>query len=262
VTANASCFFVEAGRFQPGSGVPYFRVQPLPCRAPATQPGSAAVRAPTAARTLSLASSSWFSPATAATTCAESVRCFPPAFTSPPAESRFSSASSGTCSSPASATSARNPGSTEWPDPGSSSGRPSRYFQSSRVRTASAAIRPVRFPARGSTVTSASRDGGQPGRPRIPNAAANSSSPSHSPSRSRTVTASGSPVFRDPYIAPIAAATTGSGSGHGTGCTDMTCPFCSQDKRNNSGLSSTMATITARSENTDRRAVNKPPGSP
>ena len=65
-------------------------------------------------------------------------------------------------------------------------------------------------------------------------------------SRSRTVTASGDSVFRDPYIAPIAAATTGSGSGHGTGCIDMTCPFCSQDEGNNSGRSSIiMATVTA-----------------
>jgi hypothetical protein len=41
----------------------------------------------------------------------------------------------------------------------------------------------------------------------------------------------------------------------------MTCPFCSQDKGNNSGRSSIMATVTARIENIDRRAVNKPPGS-
>jgi hypothetical protein len=191
----------------------------------------------------------------------ESVRCFPPAFTSPSEARRSSSASSGTCSSPASATFARNSGSTEWSNPGSSRGKPSRYFQSSLVRTASAAIRSVRFPARCSTVTSASRDGGQPGRPRIPNAAANSSSRSHSPSRSRTVTASGGSAFRDPYIAPIAAATTGSGSGHGTGCIDMTCPFCSQDEGNNSGRSSIMATVTAPSEDIDQRAVNKPPGS-
>src|SRR5206468_9547349 len=46
----------------------------------------------------------------------------------------------------------------------------------------------VRFSARCSTVTSASRDGDQPGRPRVPNAAAKSSSPIHSPSRSRDKT--------------------------------------------------------------------------
>ena len=38
------------------------------------------------------------------------------------------------------------------------------------------------FSARCNTLTSASRDGDQPGRPRIPNAAANCSSSSHSPS--------------------------------------------------------------------------------
>jgi hypothetical protein len=41
-------------------------------------------------------------------------------------------------------------------------GRPSRYFQSIRTRTASAACRSVRSSACYSTVTSASRDGDQP----------------------------------------------------------------------------------------------------
>ena len=39
--------------------------------------------------------------------------------------------------------------------------------------------RSVGFPARGSTGPSASRDGDHPGLPRVPNAAANASSPSH-----------------------------------------------------------------------------------
>jgi hypothetical protein len=55
-------------------------------------------------------------------------------------------------------------------------------------------------------------------------------------------TASGRSVFRDPYIDRIAAATTGSGSGHGAGCIDMTCPFCSRDEGNNNGRSRIMAT--------------------
>jgi hypothetical protein len=41
----------------------------------------------------------------------------------------------------------------------------------------------------------------------------------------------------------------------------MTCPFCSQDRGNNSGRSSIMAAITAQIEGITRRAVNKPPGS-
>jgi hypothetical protein len=117
------------------------------------------------------------------------------------------------------------------------------------------------FSARCSTVTSASRDWDQPGRPRTPNAGAKSSSCSHSPSRSRTVTASGGSVFRDPYIDRIAAATTGSGSGHGAGYIDMTRPFCSRDEGDNNGRSRIMATITHRIENLARRAANKPPGS-
>jgi hypothetical protein len=82
-----------------------------------------------------------------------------------------------------------------------------------------------RPPARCSTVTSASRDGDQPGLPRIPNAAANCSSASHWPSRSRISTVSGRSVFLAPYIAAIAAAICGSGSGHGTGCMHTTYPI-------------------------------------
>jgi hypothetical protein len=99
-----------------------------------------------------------------ATTWVESVRCLPPASTRASAARRVSRAPSATCSRPASAT---------------------------LYRTASAAARSARFSSRCSTVTSASRDGDHPGRPRSPNADANSPSSSHCPSRSRTCTASG-----------------------------------------------------------------------
>ena len=183
------------------------------------------VRASSAARTASPASSSRFSAATAATTCVESVRCFPPSATSPPAASCSSSASRTACSSSAPATLPRNSDRTESSNPGSSSGRPIRYFQSSRIRTASAAIRSVSFSARCSTVTSASRDGDHPGRPRSPNADANSPSCSHSPSRSRICTASGRGVFLPRYMDAIAAVICGSGSGQAAGCMDMTYPI-------------------------------------
>jgi vacuolar iron transporter family protein len=73
----------------------------------------------------------------------------------------------------------------------------------------------VGLPDLAATLGNASRAGDQPGRPRAPNAAANSSSCSHSPSRSRTVTGNGCRVLRLAYLARTAAATTGSGSGHG-----------------------------------------------
>ena len=209
--------------------MPYRRAQSLTQIRWASQSGCAAASASTAARTASPASSSRFSAATAATTCVESVRCFPPALTRPSAVSLASSASSAACSSPAAATRARNSASTVWSNPGSSSGRPSRYCQSTRVRAASAACRSVRFSARCSTVTSASRDGGQPGRPRTPNAAANCSSSSHWPRRSRTCTASGRGRLPR-YLAAIAAAICGSGSGQAAGCMDMAHPFCGHDE--------------------------------
>ena len=86
----------------------------------------------------------------------------------------------------------------------------------------------VRSSAICSTVTTASRDGGHPGRPRAPNAAANSSSAIPCPSRSRTATASG--TRRPAYFTRIAAATTGSGSGHGTTRIDITHPILRPQK--------------------------------
>ena len=97
----------------------------------------------------------------------------------------------------------------------------------------------------------------QPGRPRIPNAPANTASCSHSPSRSRTITASGGSVFRDPYIARIAAATTGPGSGHGTGCIDMTRLFCSRDGGRAAAAARIMASITARVDHIARRGASR-----
>ena len=65
---------------------------------------------------------------------------------------------------------------------------------------------------------------------RVPNAAAKSSSASHWPSRSRTWTASGRGRFPG-YLAAIAAAISGSGSGHATGCTHMTYPILRPGRR-------------------------------
>ena len=93
----------------------------------------------------------------------------------------------------------------------------------------SAACRSVRFSAICNTVTSASRPGDQPGRPRRPNASANSASGNSSPSRSRTCTGNGasplSPVHRPNRPHDL----RGSGSGQGCGCTDTT----SSDPRDN-----------------------------
>ena len=64
---------------------------------------------------------------------------------------------------------ARNSQSTEKWKPGSSSSRPSAYFQSIRARTASAAWRSESPSANCMTVTSASRHGLSAGRPRTAN---------------------------------------------------------------------------------------------
>ena len=66
---------------------------------------------------------------------------------------------------------------------------------------------------------------GDPRAPRSPNADANSSSPSHWPSRSRICTASGRGAFLRAYIAATAAAICGSGSGQAAGCMDTTYPI-------------------------------------
>ena len=86
-------------------------------------------------------------------------------------------------------------------------------------RTASAACRSVRFSAICNTVTSANLPGDQPGRPRTPNAGANSASGNNSPNRSRTTTGNGGSRRR--YAARTAATTSGAGSGHDRGCTDI-----------------------------------------
>src|SRR6266498_4470519 len=85
----------------------------------ASQPGAATASASTQARTDSPASSSRFKSRTAPTTWVESVRCFPPAATSPLSCNAASSRSSTRSSSPWSTTRARNSLSTVWSNPGS-----------------------------------------------------------------------------------------------------------------------------------------------
>ena len=147
-----------------------------------SQPGAATARASSTARTDSPASSSRFRSRTAPSTWVESVRCLPPAVTSPNSPSR-ASGTSRTCSCGPWATSrARNSDNTEASKPGSLSDIPSAYFHEIFSRTASAACRSVRFSAICNTVPSASRPGDQPGLPRAANAAPNSSSVNTSPS--------------------------------------------------------------------------------
>ncbi len=104
-----------------------------------------------------------------------------------------------------------------------------------RARTASpAGSAPPRPPAGRSGPPSSAAPSPPPAataatrRPRTPNAAANSSSAIHWPSRSRTATASG--TRRPAYSARIAAATTGSGSGRGTARIDITHPILRPDE--------------------------------
>src|SRR6266508_3072594 len=85
----------------------------------ASQPGAATASASTQARTDSPASSSRFKSRTAPTTWVESVRCFPPAATSPLSCNAASSRSSTRSSSPWATTRARNSLSTVWSNPGS-----------------------------------------------------------------------------------------------------------------------------------------------
>jgi hypothetical protein len=68
---------------------------------------------------------------------------------------------------------------------------------------------------------------------------------------SHTVTASGGSVIRNPYIALVAAAATG--SGHEAGCIDMTRQFYSRDEENDNGRSRIMTTITAPTEDIAQR---------
>jgi hypothetical protein len=96
-------------------------------------------------------------------------------------------------------------------------------------------------------VTSASRDGDQPGRPRSPNAAANCSSSSHWPSRSRTCTASGRGRLPE-SLAAIAAAISGSGSGQAAGCLHMTYPILRPGRGGRTTASQIMAPETTQIE--------------
>ena len=192
---------------------------------PASQSGTAAARASSAARTVSPASSSRFRPRIAASTCVESVRCRPPALTRPSPFSRSSSRSRIFRSRSLATSRARNSLSTEKSKPSSSRGRPRQYFQSSRPRTASAACRSVRFSVNCSTVTIASCAGEIPGFPRVPYAAPNASSSYQLPSSSRARIASD--PFRNAFLATL---TVSAGtSGHGRGCIDMVTRFCGRE---------------------------------
>src|SRR5439155_6240624 len=106
---------------------------------------------------------------------------------------------------------------TEASKPGSSSSSPSRYFQSMRARTASAARRSARSSRNWSRVTSARRHGASPGWPRSGKRSAKSSSRKTAPSSSRSFR-SGSPLRKAARATRAVASGTGS---MGLGLRDM-----------------------------------------
>src|SRR5436305_3318565 len=118
-------------------------------------------------------------------TWVESVRCRPRAV-SHFLSRHFSNSSGRIFSSAEPATKReRNSLSTVLSNPESVSSRPSRYFQSIRLRTASAACRSERFSAYCSRLTSISRQGASAGCPREGNKEAKSPSENKVPSSSR-----------------------------------------------------------------------------
>jgi len=119
----------------------------------------------------------------------ESVRCLPPAPTMPVAASTSTSRSNTTRSRPCSTSRARNLLNTLGSKPGSVSSNPRAYFQSIARATIDPAWRSVRFSTYCNTVTSANAPGDSAGAPRVPNAAANCSSPKTSASSSRALIA-------------------------------------------------------------------------
>lgn len=94
--------------------------------------GAAAASAFNAARTASTTDSSRFTSRAAVRTCVASLRCRPPALSSPAAETLSRTASSILDSTPPSTRRSRNSLSTEKSNPGSVSSSPSAYFQSIR----------------------------------------------------------------------------------------------------------------------------------
>ena len=134
---------------------------------------------------VSTTSSSRLSSRTAATTQVASVRCRPPRTSSPCSRRRSSSRSSSRCAPSPSTSRVRNSLSTEASNPVSVSSKPRTYFQSIRLRTASAAWRSDRPSANCSTDTKASRAGETAGRPRVANSPANWASSNSAPSASR-----------------------------------------------------------------------------
>jgi hypothetical protein len=188
----------------------------------ANQSGAATARASRQARTDSPANSSRVRSRTAASTWVESVRCLPPARSSPRSTNAATNRSRAFSSNPFPRTRVRNSDNTDASNPASVRSNPSAYFQSNRSRTASAACTSVRPSAICNAVTSANRPGDQPGRPRTPNAAANSASANNSPNSSRITTGNGN--SRPAYVLDTASATASTGCGHGRGCTDITHP--------------------------------------
>jgi DNA invertase Pin-like site-specific DNA recombinase len=100
-----------------------------------------------------------------ASTWVESVRCWPRALSRPSPWQRSRSLSRRSSSALPASRRSRNALRTEKSNPGSVSSRPSRYFQSIRARTASAAWRSARFSRNCMMVTSAKRHGVNPGCP-------------------------------------------------------------------------------------------------
>ena len=152
-----------------------------------------------------------------ASTCVASVRCRPRALSSPRAWQASSSLPSSRSSALPASRRERNSHRTEWSKPGSVSSSPSRYFQSMRARTASAAWRSGRFSRNCSRVTRASRQGGRPGWPSLGKRSAKSASAKMAPSSSRRLS-SGLPLRK----AALATRAVPSGTGSiGVGLSDM-----------------------------------------
>src|SRR4051794_15723504 len=122
-----------------------------------------------------------------ARTWVASVRCRPRALSRPRAWQASSSLRSRRSSALPSSRRARNSHKAEWSKPGSVSSNPSRYFQSIRARTASAARRSGRSSRNCRMVTSARRHGGRAGWPSLGNRSAKSASAKMAPSSSRSL---------------------------------------------------------------------------
>ena len=219
----------------------------------ASQAGAAAASASSAARTASPASSSRLRSRIRASTCVESVRCRIPGPARPASFSLPSSRSSSDFAIPPATSRSRNSLSTLKSNPGSASSRPRQYFQSIRLRTASAACRSVRFSVNCKTVTTASCAGDSPGLPRVPYAALKSPSWHQAPSSSRTRIASDPPGNAARATCAVRSGT----AGHCPGLTDMMTPSCSRERQRGKepATAQSMTTITGRTRQAARRVA-------